>query len=139
MANNAGIAEVPTFSQAVVKFLDNIVANFSLVDAQSVKTIERITNHDVKAVEYFLKDKIKGNSELEAVGEFFHFACTSEDINNLSHAIMLLEGRNVMLIKMRELLSLIVKLAQDNASVSMLSRTHGQTASPSTVGKEMAN
>ncbi|ABL02697.1 Adenylosuccinate lyase [Candidatus Ruthia magnifica str. Cm (Calyptogena magnifica)] len=139
MANNAGIAEVPTFSQAVVKFLDNIVANFSLVDAQSVKTIERITNHDVKAVEYFLKDKIKGNSELEAVGEFFHFACTSEDINNLSHALMLLEGRNVMLIKMRELLSLIVKLAQDNASVSMLSRTHGQTASPSTVGKEMAN
>ncbi len=139
MADNAGITEVPTFSQAVIKFLDDIVVNFSLVDAQAVKTIERTTNHDVKAIEYFLKDKIKGNSELEAVSEFFHFACTSEDINNLSHALMLLEGRNVMLTKMRELLSLIAKLAQDNASISMLSRTHGQTASPSTVGKEMAN
>ncbi|QKQ24482.1 adenylosuccinate lyase [Candidatus Ruthia endofausta] len=139
MADNAGIIEVPTFSQVVVKFLDGIVANFSLVDAQAVKTIERTTNHDVKAIEYFLKDKIKGNSELEAVSEFFHFACTSEDINNLSHALMLLEGRNVMLTKMCGLLSLIAKLAQDNASVSMLSRTHGQTASPSTVGKEMAN
>ncbi|MBW5291394.1 MAG: Adenylosuccinate lyase [Candidatus Ruthia sp. Asou_11_S2] len=139
MANNAGITEVPAFSQAAVKFLDDIVVDFSLADAQAVKTIERTTNHDVKAVEYFLKDKIKGNSELEAVSEFFHFACTSEDINNLSHALMLLEGRHVMLTKMRELLSLIAKLAQDNASVSMLSRTHGQTASPSTVGKEMAN
>ncbi len=139
MADNAGITEVPTFSQAAVKFLDDIIANFSLIDAQAVKTIERTTNHDVKAVEYFLKDKIKGNSELEAVSEFFHFACTSEDINNLSHALMLLEGRNVILTKMRELLSLIAKLAQDNASVSILSRTHGQTASPSTVGKEMAN
>ncbi|BBB23116.1 adenylosuccinate lyase [Abyssogena phaseoliformis symbiont OG214] len=139
MAGNAGIIEVPAFSQAAVKFLDGIVADFSLVDAQAVKAIECTTNHDVKAVEYFLKDKIKGNSELEAVSEFFHFACTSEDINNLSHALMLLEGRHVMLTKMRELLSLIAKLAQDNASVSMLSRTHGQTASPSTVGKEMAN
>lgn len=139
MADNAGITEVPTFSQVAFKFLDDIVANFSLIDAQAVKTIECTTNHDVKAVEYFLKDKIKGNSELEAVSEFFHFACTSEDINNLSHALMLSEGRHVMLTKMRELLSLIAKLAQDNATVSMLSRTHGQTASPSTVGKEMAN
>ncbi len=139
MSNNAGITEVPVFSQAAVKFLDDIVADFSLADAQAVKTIENTTNHDVKAVEYFLKDKIKGNSELEAVSEFFHFACTSEDINNLSHALMLLEGRRVMLTKMCELLSLIAKLAQDNASVPMLSRTHGQTSSPSTVGKEMAN
>lgn len=139
MADNAGITEVPAFSQVAFKFLDDIVVNFSLIDAQAVKTIERITNHDVKAVEYFLKDKIKDNSEIEAVSEFFHFACTSEDINNLSHALMLSEGRHVMLIKMRELLSLIAKLAQDNAAVSMLSRTHGQTASPSTVGKEMAN
>ncbi len=139
MADNAGITEVPAFSQVAFKFLDDIVANFSLIDAQAVKTIERTTNHDVKAVEYFLKDKIKGNSELEAVSEFFHFACTSEDINNLSHALMLSEGRHVMLTKMHELLSLIAKLAQDNAAVSMLSRTHGQTASPSTVGKEMAN
>lgn len=139
MADNADITEVPAFSQVAFKFLDDIVANFSLIDAQAVKTIERTTNHDVKAVEYFLKDKIKGNSELEAVSEFFHFACTSEDINNLSHALMLSEGRHVMLTKMHELFSLIAKLAQDNAAVSMLSRTHGQTASPSTVGKEMAN
>lgn len=139
MADNAGITEVPAFSQPAFKFLDDIVANFSLIDAQAVKTIERTTNHDVKAVEYFLKDKIKGNSELEAVSEFFHFACTSEDINNLSYALMLSEGRHVMLTKMRKLLALIAQLAQDNAAVSMLSRTHGQSASPSTVGKEMAN
>ncbi len=139
MADNIGIKEVSSFSQEATKFLDDIVTNFSLIDAQEVKMIEHTINHDVKAVEYFLKDKIKGNSELEAVSEFFHFACTSEDINNLSYALMLLEGRNVMLIKMRELLSLIAKLAENNVSVPMLSRTHGQTASPSTVGKEMAN
>ncbi len=139
MADNIGIKEVSSFSQEATKFLDDIVTNFSLIDAQEVKMIEHTINHDVKAVEYFLKDKIKGNSELEAVSEFFHFACTSEDINNLSYALMLLEGRNVMLTKMRELLSLIAKLAENNVSVPMLSRTHGQTASPSTVGKEMAN
>ncbi|BAF61991.1 adenylosuccinate lyase [Candidatus Vesicomyidisocius calyptogenae] len=139
MADNIGIKEVSSFSQEATKFLDDIVTNFSLIDAQEVKMIEHTINHDVKAVEYFLKDKIKGNSELEAVSEFFHFACTSEDINNLSYALMLLEGRNIMLTKMRELLSFIAKLAENNVSVPMLSRTHGQTASPSTVGKEMAN
>ncbi|NYT52764.1 MAG: adenylosuccinate lyase [Candidatus Vesicomyosocius endoextente] len=139
MSDNIGIKEVSSFSQEATKFLDDIVTNFSLIDAQEVKMIERTINHDVKAVEYFLKDKIKGNRELEVVSEFFHFACTSEDINNLSYALMLLEGRNVMLTKMRELLLLIAKLAENNASVPMLSRTHGQTASPSTVGKEMAN
>ncbi|WP_190600334.1 adenylosuccinate lyase [Candidatus Vesicomyidisocius sp. SY067_SCS001] len=139
MADNIDIKEVSSFSQEATKFLDDIITNFSLIDAQKVKMIEHTTNHDVKAVEYFLKDKIKENSELEAVSEFLHFACTSEDINNLSYALMLLEGRNVMLIKMRELLSLIAKLAENNVSISMLSRTHGQTAAPSTLGKEMAN
>ncbi|SMM98681.1 Adenylosuccinate lyase [uncultured Candidatus Thioglobus sp.] len=139
MADNAGIAEVPAFSAEASRFLADIAANFSLADAQAVKDIEKTTNHDVKAVEYFLKDKIKGNGELEAVSEFFHFACTSEDINNLSHALMLVDGRQVLLDKMQNILSLITTLAQDNASIPMLSRTHGQTASPTTVGKEMAN
>ena len=92
MSDNVDIAEVPEFSQTAAQYLNNIAANFSLEDAQAVKDIERTTNHDVKAVEYFLKDKIKDNAELNAVSEFFHFACTSEDINNLSHALMLIDG-----------------------------------------------
>ena len=139
MANNPGISEVPNFSAAANQALDGIVDNFSEADAQAVKEIEKTTNHDVKAVEYFLKDKIKGNAELEAVSEFFHFACTSEDINNLSHALMLIDGRSVLTERMNNLLALIAALAENNASVPMLSRTHGQTASPTTVGKEMAN
>ncbi|AYQ55937.1 Adenylosuccinate lyase (EC @ SAICAR lyase (EC [Bathymodiolus thermophilus thioautotrophic gill symbiont] len=139
MADNVGILEVPAFSAEASQFLVNIVANFSLADAQAVKDIEKTTNHDVKAVEYFLKDKIKDNAELNAVSEFFHFACTSEDINNLSHALMLIDGRDVLIIQMQNILSLIISLAQDNAAIPMLSRTHGQTASPTTVGKEMAN
>ena len=139
MADNIGILEVPAFSAEASQFLVNIVANFSLADAQAVKDIEKTTNHDVKAVEYFLKDKIKDNAELNAVSEFFHFACTSEDINNLSHALMLIDGRDVLIIQMQNILSLIISLAQDNAAIPMLSRTHGQTASPTTVGKEMAN
>ena len=139
MANNADITEVPAFSSAANALLDGIVDNFSEADAQAVKQIEKTTNHDVKAVEYFLKDQIKGNQELEAVGEFFHFACTSEDINNLSHAMMLIDGRKVLVKEMNNLLGLIAGLAQDNADIAMLSRTHGQTASPTTVGKEMAN
>ena len=139
MANNADITEVPAFSSAANALLDGIVDNFSEADAQAVKQIEKTTNHDVKAVEYFLKDQIKGNQELEAVGEFFHFACTSEDINNLSHAMMLIDGRKVLVKEMDNLLGLIAGLAQDNADIAMLSRTHGQTASPTTVGKEMAN
>ena len=139
MSENAGIPEVPKFSDQAVQFLADIATNFSVEDAQAVKDIERTTNHDVKAVEYFLKDKIKDNTELNAVTEFFHFACTSEDINNLSHALMLLEGREVVLEQMQNVLSLIGALAKDNASIPMLSRTHGQTASPTTVGKEMAN
>ena len=139
MADNDGIPEVPSFSVEASQFLADIATNFSLEDAQAVKDIERTTNHDVKAVEYFLKDKIKDNAELNAVSEFFHFACTSEDINNLSHALMLIDGREVVLTEMQNILSLIGALAKDNASIPMLSRTHGQTASPTTVGKEMAN
>ena len=139
MSENPDIPEVPKFSQQASDFLGDIAKNFSLEDAQQVKEIERTTNHDVKAVEYFLKDKIKDNAELDAVSEFFHFACTSEDINNLSHALMLIDGRDVLLVQMQNILSLISALAKDNAAIPMLSRTHGQTASPTTVGKEMAN
>lgn len=139
LSNNESIAEVPLFSEKATKLLDGIVNNFSIDDANSVKTIESTTNHDVKAVEYFLKDKVKGSEELESVSEFFHFACTSEDINNLSHALMLTKGREVVVDEMSSVLSSIASLAKDNASVPMLSRTHGQTASPTTLGKEMAN
>ncbi len=135
----AGVPEVPAFSAATNAFLDNIVTSFSEADAQAVKDIERTTNHDVKAVEYFLKNKFAGNAELEAVLEFVHFACTSEDINNLSHALMLREGRKVFIKDAEAIIDGITKLAHDYAEDSMLSRTHGQTASPTTVGKEMAN
>ena len=135
----AGVPEVPAFSAATDSVLDSIVANFSSEDAQAVKNIERTTNHDVKAVEYFLKNKFSGNAELEAVLEFVHFACTSEDINNLSHALMLREGREVFLKDAEAIIDGIARLAHDYAEDSMLSRTHGQTASPTTVGKEMAN
>ena len=135
----AGVPEVPAFSAATNAVLDSIVANFNEADAQAVKDIERTTNHDVKAVEYFLKNKFAGNTELEAVLEFVHFACTSEDINNLSHALMLREGRKVFLKDAEAIVDGIAKLAHDYAEDSMLSRTHGQTASPTTVGKEMAN
>ncbi|WP_062065565.1 adenylosuccinate lyase [Cellvibrio sp. OA-2007] len=135
----ASVPEVPAFSAATNAVLDKIVSDFNEADAQAVKDIERTTNHDVKAVEYFLKNKFAGNSELEAVLEFVHFACTSEDINNLSHALMLREGRKVFLQDAEAIIDGIAKLAHDYAEDSMLSRTHGQTASPTTVGKEMAN
>jgi len=135
----AGVPEVPAFSAATNSILDKIVADFNEADAQAVKDIERTTNHDVKAVEYFLKNKFAGNAELEAVLEFVHFACTSEDINNLSHALMLREGRKVFLKDAEAIIDGIAQLAHDYAADSMLSRTHGQTASPTTVGKEMAN
>jgi len=119
--------------------LSNIVDNFSLEDAKVIKGIEKTTNHDVKAVEYFLKEKVSSTPELQNVNEFIHFACTSEDINNLSYALMLEDGRQVLLDEMRKTLNLITDLAKDNADVAMLSRTHGQIASPTTLGKEMAN
>lgn len=139
LSRHAGVPEVPAFSDSTNALLDSIINNFNEADAQAVKDIERTTNHDVKAVEYFLKNKFKGNAELEAVLEFVHFACTSEDINNLSHALMLCEGRKVFIKDAEAIIDGIVKLAHDYAADSMLSRTHGQTASPTTVGKEMAN
>lgn len=139
MSNNPNISEVPIFSPKSNAALLAIADNFSLDDAKLIKEIERTTNHDVKAIEYFLKEKVSLIPELQKVSEFIHFACTSEDINNLSHALMLENGRLVLLKEMRSTLGLITKLAKDNAEVVMLSRTHGQTASPTTLGKEMAN
>jgi adenylosuccinate lyase len=140
LAAEPAIAEVPSLSGHAMNLLDGIVANFSEEDARRVKNIERTTNHDVKAVEYFLKEKIAGNAELEAISEFIHFACTSEDINNLSHALMLREARSqVLLPAMDELVNAVADLGRRYAEVPMLSRTHGQPASPTTLGKEMAN
>jgi len=140
LAARDDIPEVPAFSEHANKLLDDIAMDFSVADAQRVKNIEATTNHDVKAVEYFLKERIAGNDELQAVSEFIHFACTSEDINNLSHALMLREGRGqVLLPAMDELIEALRRLAHEHAALPMLSRTHGQTASPTTLGKEMAN
>ncbi|MEC9256446.1 MAG: adenylosuccinate lyase [Pseudomonadota bacterium] len=139
LAEHEAITEVPAFSADTNAQLDAIVANFSEADAQRVKDIEATTNHDVKAVEYFIKEKFADNEELKAVNEFVHFACTSEDINNLSHGLMLKEGRDTILPMMQKIADEIRKLAHEQAALPMLSRTHGQTASPSTLGKEMAN
>ena len=135
-----GIPEVPAFSPETVAFIDSVMDNFSLEDAEDIKRREAVTNHDVKAVEYFLKDKVKGNPELEAVREFIHFACTSEDINNNSHALMLKTAREeVLLPVMDEIISAIKELAHRYAALPLMARTHGQPASPTTLGKEMAN
>ena len=139
LANRAEIIEVPAFSAETNSALDAIVTNFSEQDANRIKEIERTTNHDVKAVEYFLKEKIANIDELQNAGEFIHFACTSEDINNLSHALMLKNGREVLIASMKQILNAISALAITHAEQPMLSRTHGQTASPTTLGKEMAN
>ncbi|MDH5392758.1 MAG: adenylosuccinate lyase [Gammaproteobacteria bacterium] len=140
LAAEPAIAEVPPLSEQADAVLNNIIADFSLSDAERVKEIERTTNHDVKAVEYFLKEKISGNPELEAVSEFIHFACTSEDINNLSYALMLLKGRKDSLLPLADqVIASIKALALEYAEQPMLSRTHGQPASPSTMGKEFAN
>ncbi|MCW3171985.1 adenylosuccinate lyase [Shewanella subflava] len=134
------IEEVPPFSESALALLDSIKDNFSEQDALRVKTIESTTNHDVKAVEYFIKEKIAGNAELVAIDEFVHFACTSEDINNLSHGLMLKEARELVVVpQCQQIVDAIKKLAHDNKSVPLMSRTHGQPASPSTLGKEMAN
>ncbi|MAD46687.1 MAG: adenylosuccinate lyase [Oceanospirillaceae bacterium] len=139
LAAHEGIGEVPSFSADTSALLDSIIADFSEDDAQRIKSIEATTNHDVKAVEYFIKEKFAGNSELMAVNEFVHFACTSEDINNLSHGLMLKAGRDVVVPVMQDIADGIRKLAHEQAALPMLSRTHGQTASPTTLGKEMAN
>ncbi|GAB3041772.1 adenylosuccinate lyase [Acinetobacter apis] len=139
LSNHVEITEVPPFSAETNQILDAIVSDFSEADALRIKDIERTTNHDVKAVEYFLKEKTAHVNELKTAGEFIHFACTSEDINNLSHALMLKNGREVLLTSMNQLLTAITDLAITHAEQPMLSRTHGQTASPTTLGKEMAN
>jgi adenylosuccinate lyase len=140
LAANPAIAEVPEFSAAAIAFLDSIVESFSEADAARVKEIEATTNHDVKAVEYFLKERCKQNEEIHRVAEFFHFACTSEDINNLSHGLMLKGAQETILAPgLSSAIDRLHVLAHELAALPMLSRTHGQPASPTTLGKEIAN
>jgi adenylosuccinate lyase len=140
LAAHPGVPEAPALSANARARLDRLVREFTVSDAQRVKDIERTTNHDVKAVEYFIKEKIADEADLKTQLEFVHFACTSEDINNLSYALMLRDGRDqVMVPLMRQLIDQLRKLAHDTAAQPMLARTHGQTASPTTVGKEIAN
>ena len=140
LASRSEIAEVPPLGERARNLLAGIVEQFGVEDAQRVKNIERTTNHDVKAVEYFLKEKIAGNPELAAVSEFIHFGCTSEDVNNLAYALMLREARTQALLPaMDEVVQALGHLAHALADRPMLARTHGQPASPTTVGKELAN
>ena len=140
LAANPAIVEVAPFSKDATALLNGLVDNFRIEHAERVKEIERTTNHDVKAVEYLIKETIADNAELLAVSEFVHFACTSEDINNLSHALMLKEGRDDIVVPaLQAIHSQLTAMAVEFADVAMLARTHGQTASPTTVGKEMAN
>ncbi|WP_294911052.1 adenylosuccinate lyase [uncultured Gilliamella sp.] len=140
LAKQADILEVPTLSEQATKHLNKIVENFNEQDAIRIKTIEKTTNHDVKAVEYFLKEKVNTNEELQAINEFIHFACTSEDINNLSYALMLKTARDTVLIPYwNKLITIITTQAKTYRDLPLLSRTHGQPATPSTIGKEFAN
>lgn len=140
LAAEPAIVELKPFSAKTVAALDKLVDKFSGRDAAAIKTIEARTNHDVKAIEYWMKDRLAGNKEVERSLEFIHFACTSEDINNLSYALMLTEAREkVMLPKLDEVIGTMRGLAHQHADLAMLSRTHGQPASPTTLGKEMAN
>ena len=140
LAAEPKIVEVPPFDEAVLAEIDDVIAGFSLEDAAVVKAIEATTNHDVKAIEYWLKERFAGVPAVSAVSEFIHFACTSEDINNLSHALMLREARDeVLLSKLAEVSDKLRSLAHELAAVPMMSRTHGQPATPTTLGKEVAN
>ena len=140
LSGHADINEVPEFSDDTHAALDRIISEFSVADADAVKKIEATTNHDVKAVEYFLKEKTAGIAEVSAVSEFFHFACTSEDINNLSYALMLRDARELVIVPaFNEVIGAINALADEYAGIAMLARTHGQPASPTTLGKEMRN
>jgi len=140
LAAHPDIVEVPTLSSTAQMLLDNLVENLSVEAAQHVKNIERTTNHDVKAVEYFIREKIAVSKELVAISEFIHFACTSEDINNLAYSLMLRDARSkVISKKMTELINALTALTEQHVDIPMLSRTHGQPASPTTVGKEIAN
>ena len=134
------LAEIAPFSAATVAELDAVIADFSVTDGEAVKAIEATTNHDVKAMEYWLKQRLGHNPEVTRVTEFIHFGCTSEDINNVSHALMLRDGRDgVLLPALDKIIARLVELAHQHAELPMLSRTHGQPASPTTLGKEMAN
>ena len=140
LAAHQAIDEVPALSEVALKRLDNVADDFDEKDAQAVKTIERTTNHDVKAVEYFIKDAIDDHEELAAISEFVHFACTSEDINNLAYSLMLLEAKQqILLPQINSLISQLDQFSHTLADIPMLSLTHGQPASPTTVGKEFAN
>ncbi len=140
LAAEPKIREVPRFSKATIKKLDAVVTNFSDADGAGVKKIESVTNHDVKAIEYFLKEKLGGNREVTRVAEFIHFACTSEDINNLCHALMLKAARDeVMLPALDAIIERLRNIAHEQAGAAMLAHTHGQPASPTTLGKEIAN
>jgi len=139
LSESTQIPEVLALSAQAAGFLDELVETFSEQDAAEVKEIEATTNHDVKAVEYFLKSKVEGSEELSAMGEFIHFGCTSEDINNLSHALMLRDGHIVLSQQFQTVSDLLVNLARQHADQPMLSRTHGQAATPTTLGKELAN
>ena len=140
LAAEPKIREVPRFSKATLKKLDAVVSGFSEADGARVKKIESVTNHDVKAIEYFLKEKLGGNREVARVAEFIHFACTSEDINNLCHALMLKAARDdVMLPALDAIIARLRSIAHEQAGASMLAHTHGQPASPTTLGKEIAN
>ena len=140
LASHPDLKEIPPFSDSANEVLNQLVENFDEQKAQRIKEIERTTNHDVKAVEYFIKESIATNPELLAVSEFVHFACTSEDINNIAHALMLKEGRDqILLPQVGQIVHQLSELAHRYADVPMLARTHGQTASPTTIGKEIAN
>ncbi|MGB5491191.1 MAG: adenylosuccinate lyase [Woeseiaceae bacterium] len=140
LADEAQIGEVGPISSVMKDVLNNIVDGFSLDDAERIKKIEATTNHDVKAVEYFIRERLGDGPETQSLKDFLHFGCTSEDINNLSYALMLRSARSeVVLPKMREFANRLTAMAREHAELPMLSRTHGQTASPTTLGKELAN
>ena len=139
LAKHAGITEVASFDAAVNAKLEQLLANFGEEQAARIKAIEATTNHDVKAVEYFLKESVKDVPQLQAINEFIHFACTSEDINNLSHALMLKEGRALALDTADRIIAKLAELSHAHADAAMLARTHGQAATPTTMGKELAN
>lgn len=140
LANHAQISELPSFSAQANTQLEQVLHSFNTTHAETIKNTERTTNHDVKAVEYFIKAQMKGNAELEAASEFVHFACTSEDINNLSHALMLHDGLQQCLLPLADqIIQKLTGLSCEFSAIPMLARTHGQTASPTTVGKELAN
>ena len=139
LSKNSSIKEIESFSASSTLLLNNIKDNFSIVDAERIKEIEKTTNHDMKAVEYFIREKIQSDSKLKNISQFIHFACTSEDINNLSYALMLKDARESILVpKLQKLVTILEKMSADYSSTPMISRTHGQTASPTTLGKEMA-